>query len=379
MSLGGPEGGPEGATKYAVFVPSMAGGGAERVMATVANQLALLGYEVDLILASRSGPYLREIVSQVSIVDLGASRTARATIPLAKYLREHRPAAVLSAMPHANMTAILANKLAGSPSRVVASERDVVKPVPKRIGPRFLRWLTSRIYRNADLVIAVSDGVRQDVLRELVPDPAKVRTIYNPVDLDEIRARAAEPVSHPWLKDRTVPMFLAVGRLERVKGFDILLKAFAEVRGTNPSRLVIIGEGSLRSDLESQARDLGIAEFVDLPGFQTNPFAWMARCDVFVLSSRGEGLPNALIQAMACGARVVSTECEHGPAEILAQGRWGQLVPVEDVMALSTAMRSALDSPDSPNVLERANDFSQEELVGQYLQALKSVEEGAKQ
>lgn len=363
----------EGLARYAVFVPSMAGGGAERVMATVANQLSLRGHEVDLILASRSGPYLKEILPQVSIIDLGVPRMARATIPLSKYLRRRRPTALLSAMPHANMTAVLANNLAGRPSRIVASERDVVRPAVKTPRALLGRWFMSQVYRRADLIIAVSEGVRQDVLRELVPHPKLVRTIYNPVDLNEIDRLACESISHPWMVQSELPLFLAVGRLERIKGFDILVEAFASVCARIPSRLIILGEGSLRNDLEEQARALGISEVVDLPGFQANPFAWMARCDVFVLSSRGEGLPNVLIQAMACGARVVSTECDHGPAEILDQGRWGTLVPVDDVTALSGAMVAALEAGDAPNVRERANDFSRDGLIEQYLQALESV------
>lgn len=355
----------------AIFVPSMAGGGAERVMAMVANGIASLGYSVDLVLANRSGPYLDEVEPGVNIVDLGASRVARSLIPLMRYLKRRRPSVLLSALMHANVIAVVAVVLTGRQVRVMVSERDAVFPAGDRLLARWTRALTAAAYRRADGIITVSDGVRQDVIRELQHDEDKVITVHNPIDIEEIERLALQPTGHSWLDSSSQPVFLAVGRLEPAKGFDVLLEAVAKMRSETPVRLVILGEGSLRDELVDLAGSLGLAHQVDFPGFQRNPFSWMARCDVFVLSSRNEGLPNVLIQAMACGARIVSTDCPHGPAEILEGGRWGSLVPVGDADALALAMEEAIRQHDAPAVTRRARDFSKEQSVRRYVASLR--------
>lgn len=355
----------------AIFVPSMAGGGAERVMAMVANGIASLGYSVDLVLANRSGPYLDEVEPGVNIVDLGASRVARSLIPLMRYLKRRRPSVLLSALMHANVIAVVAVVLTGRQVRVMVSERDAVFPAGDRLLARWTRALTAAAYRRADGIITVSDGVRQDVIRELQHNEDKVITVHNPIDIEEIERLALQPTGHSWLDSSSQPVFLAVGRLEPAKGFDVLLEAVAKMRSETPVRLVILGEGSLRDELVDLAGSLGLAHQVDFPGFQRNPFSWMARCDVFVLSSRNEGLPNVLIQAMACGARIVSTDCPHGPAEILEGGRWGSLVPVGDADALALAMEEAIRQHDAPAVTRRARDFSKEQSVRRYVASLR--------
>lgn len=362
----------ESGRRVAIFVPSLAGGGAERVMATVANGISALGHPVDLVLARRSGPYLDEVAPRVRIIDLKASRMATAILPLSRYLRKERPPVLLSALMYANVAAVLAATLAGRRTRVVVSERDAIFPPGASLAARLQRELTAGLYRLASAVIAVSEGVRADLIRELRTDPGKVVTLHNPLDIDAIELLATEPVGHRWFQTCGAPVFLAVGRLEPAKGFDVLLEAFAKVRAAATAKLVVLGEGSLRGDLVERARSLGVADDVDFAGFQSNPFAWMSRCNVFVLSSRNEGLPNALIQAMVCGARVVSTDCPHGPAEILEEGRWGSLVPVGDPDALAIAMRDTVASTEAPCVRERAQDFSQARLVGKYLAVLQA-------
>ena len=167
--------------------------------------------------------------------------------------------------------------------------------------------------------------------------------IYNPVVSDALRARARQPTGHRWLPGDGIPVIVGMGRLTRQKDFATLIRAFARVRQGLPARLIVLGEGEDRDDLEALCRSLGVAADVDLPGFVANPYAILARARLFVLSSRWEGLPGALIEALACGARVVATDCPSGPREILDDGRYGQLVPVEDEAALADAMRAALD------------------------------------
>jgi glycosyltransferase involved in cell wall biosynthesis len=209
-------------------------------------------------------------------------------------------------------------------------------------------------YRQADQVIANSHGVSADVLALTGLGADLLATLKNPsipADLDRL-ASAAAP--HPWLEQRDKPVVLAAGRLVDVKDFVTLLRAFAALRQQRPARLIILGEGPERGALLSLAEQLGMAQDVALPGFSINPVAWMARAALFVLSSRYEGSPNVLIEALACGTPAVSTDCPHGPREILDHGRWGRLVPVGDVPALAAAMAVTLDAPLPAETLRAA-------------------------
>jgi glycosyltransferase involved in cell wall biosynthesis len=195
-------------------------------------------------------------------------------------------------------------------------------------------------------------------------------TIYNPVVDYRLVTMAQASPSHPWLLSRQVPVILAAGRLVPQKDFTTLIQAFARVRRERPARLLILGDGEQRDALLALAAECGVRDDVDLPGFDPNPFAAMRAASAFVLSSRYEGLPGVLIQAMACGARVVSTDCPSGPREVLEGGRWGTLVPVGDVAALATAVAATLDDPHPPDVRVRTAAFSEEQAVERYARVL---------
>jgi glycosyltransferase involved in cell wall biosynthesis len=356
-----------------IFLPSLAGGGAERCMSIVANGLAARGVPVTLALAKAEGPFLAELQPSVRVLDFGA-RSAFGALPrLVRHLRADRPAALLAAMNHTNVVAALAHRLARSRSRLVLSERaHLTSMLAEFPGPsmRATRSLMRWTYPWAHSVVSVSDGVAQDLLQHVPLPEERSVTIYNPV-VDAGLQRACElPPAHPWLVDGGAPGVLAAGRLIAQKGFDVLLEAFARLRRQRPARLLILGEGELRDVLLAQAQRLGIAQDVALPGFERNPFAAMRAASVFVLSSRFEGLPGVLIQAMACGARVVSTDCPSGPREVLEDGRWGALVPVDDVAALAEALAAALDQRQPPDVRARAAEFSEERAVARYAQVL---------
>jgi glycosyltransferase involved in cell wall biosynthesis len=360
-------------SRIAIFLPSLEGGGAERVIVDVANGIAARGHEVDLVLAKAAGPYLVDVAANVRVVDLGARRTAASLVPLIAYLRSRRPEAMLSALHHANVVAILARAISRVPTRLVVSERNAIGADAGRAAPRLERLLfglMKLLYRRADHVVAVSGGVAADVVARVGVPSDRVSVVYNPVAMSEIAARAEIPTASPWLGPGQPPVILGVGRLTEQKGFDTLIRAFAAVRSTRPCRLVILGEGELRAQLGSLASSLGIENDLSMPGFDSNPYAWMRRSAVFVLSSRWEGLPNALLQAMACGARVVSTRCPSGPDEILENGRWGTLVPVDDARALAGAIGAALDAETSPNVQERVARFDLVSAVDGYLRTL---------
>jgi glycosyltransferase involved in cell wall biosynthesis len=361
-----------------IYLPSVNGGGAERVMVTLANGFVGRGLNVDLVLAKAEGPYLQEVDSKVRIIDLDASRVAFSLPGLVNYLRRERPIAMLSAMNHVNVIAIIARKLSGISTRLVVSERNAMMapgmPPAKgiaRIMPLFMRWS----YPKADAVHAVSSGSADLLAESIGIDRKNIFVVYNPVDHNYIRNLSTEPLDHPWFANNQlpvvpVPVILAAGRLTTQKNFSGLIQAFKKVHEKVPSRLIILGEGELRGELELMVDKLGLKSDVYLPGFVDNPFKWMRNASLFVLSSCWEGLPNVLIQAMVCGTPVVSTDCPTGPAEILENGKWGRLVQVGDNELLVDAIVGALNDVNSPDVVSRSNKFSIDNAVDGYLQLL---------
>lgn len=358
-----------------IFVPSLRGGGAERVMVTLANSFVERGLKVDLVLANAEGPYLSEVSPNVNIVNLGSHRVLASLPGLVRYLRKVRPESMLSALSHANVIAVLARMLARVNVRLVVSERSnlsMSSRQPRNWRGRAVLPLMRWVYRKTDGVVTVSKGVADDLAKTINLPRDQINVVYNPVVTSELFKKAKAPLSHPWLGRNKPPVILGVGRLTPAKDFSTLIHAFARVRSQWECRLVILGEGELRKELETLIQTLNMQEDVQLLGFIENPFAWMSRVQLFVLSSRWEGLPNALIQAMACGVPVVSTDCASGPDEILEGGRWGKLVSVGDVEALTEAIVATLDTPKErlSDVCQRSQDFAQELAVDGYLKVL---------
>jgi len=357
----------------AIYLPSLHGGGAERMMVALANGFAQRGLTVDMVLAKAEGPYLEELATNVRVVDLGAARVAWSLPPLVRYLRRERPVAMLSAMTHANVIATLARAIARVPVRLAVSERNTfsryLAGLPSLRARAFVA-LVRLAYARVDAVLAVSQGVADDLAHVTGLPRQRIEVVHNPVVSDWLLEQAAEPLDHPWFRSGAPPVVLSVGRLTTQKDFPTLLDAFARVRRRSPCRLIILGDGNARDLLETKARELGVEADVAMPGFEQNPFRWMRRASVFVLSSAWEGLPGVLIQAMACGSPVVSTDCPSGPAEILEGGRWGRLVPVGDAEALAEAITETLEASPHPDVVERAKDFGVDHAIAAYLRVL---------
>jgi glycosyltransferase involved in cell wall biosynthesis len=339
-------------------------------MVRLANLIAKEGHPTDLVLGSAWGPFLDEVSDQVRIVDLGARRVAKCLPALTAYLRRVQPEAMLSALGHANVTALLARRLSGGSTRLVVSERaSFVGGVQnaRTLKSRLVRLAMRLTYREADAVIAVAEAMVPELVDRLGLDPAKVFSAPNPVVTSDLHLKAAATPPHPWMQE-AVPVILAAGRLAPEKDFAGLVRAFARLSA--PVRLVILGEGPERPRLEALVARLGLGERVALPGFDPNPYAYMKRARLFVLSSLYEGLPGVLIQAMACGCPVVATDCRTGPREILEDGRWGDLVPVGDVTALAAAMAAVLSRDVHPDVHRRAADYGEAAAVRRYLDVL---------
>jgi len=362
-----------GKQSIALFLPSLRGGGAERMMINLARGFSEQGLEVDLVLAKAEGPYLSQVPPEVRVIDLDSSRVLTSLPGLVRYLRCERPRTLLSTLDHANIVAIWARKLARVPNRLVvrvASNLSESASNAPSLRGRLMPRLVQKFYPLADTVVAVSQGVANDLTSTAGLQRERIQVIYNPVVTADLFEKARESLEHPWFVPGEPPVILSVGRLTKAKDHPTLIRAFARIRREHSARLMILGEGEDRPNLEALIRELDLEEDVSLPGFVDNPFQYMKRASVFVLSSRWEGLPNTLIQAMAVGTPVVSTDCPSGPAEILEGGQWGRLVPVGDVEEMAAAIIATLNDPNHPDVSKRAQHFGVEKSVQAYLDVL---------
>lgn len=357
----------------AFFLPSLDGGGTERVFVQLANEFVSLDVRVDFVLATASGPYLDELSTDVRVIDLGASGVLRALPKVVRYLRTERPAAMLSGLDHANIVAILACVVSREGTRSVISMRSVPTAV-YRANKSFRGWallgLMRITYRFADGIIVNSIGVGTD-LSELIHAPVdSLNVIYNPLDVAWIDKLSRDTVGHPWCADGAAPVILGLGRLDVLKDFPTLIKAFSIVRSRRNCRLVILGEGPDRDKLERLVRDLDLQADVHMPGFVSNPFAWMRHAKIFVSSSLTEGCPNAIMQSLACETPVVATDCIGGTPEILQDGKWGRLVEVGNSSAMAEAIESTMEQAHHLDLRQRADDFSHDRVALQYLRVL---------
>lgn len=359
--------------KISILLPSLNGGGAERTILKLAGGIASRGFAIDLVLARKQGPYLDEVPAGVKVIDLNAKRDLFSLSALVRYLRHERPIALLSGL-HMNILAIIAKIITGGGMRVVVSERNSLHDrfkhysYDKRL--RLMPFLIRFFYPHADYVVAVSQSVADELMNYVHLPSGHIRVIYNPVVTPDLVTKSREGLNHPWYSPGEPPVILAAGRLTAQKDFGTLIKAFHKTRTTHLSRLLILGEGEERNALESLVSQLGLRESVSLPGFISNPYAYMAKSFVFVLSSRWEGLPGALIEAMYCGARLISTDCKGGSREILCNGKYGRLVPINNVDALAQAMISALNNEFSPPPAESWRPYELQTVVDQYLGVL---------
>ncbi len=325
-----------------VLRPAMGQGGADRVTLTLLKGLDRERFRLSLALLKGAGELLPEVPEDVRLLTLGAGSLWTAWLPLARAVRHQPPDLLFSTSSGANLIACLARLLASSPFRLVLSERTTLQRSDQPAKRAVLRLAKRRLYPLADLVTAVSDGVRRDLVSRLALPPDKVRVVYNPLVTPELLALARDEVPEYAAGDE--PMILGAGRLVPEKGFSTLIKAFAQVRAKRNARLIILGDGPLRPRLTALADRHGIQNSVNFAGFVKNPFCFMARCEVFVLPSLNEGLPGALIQAMALGAAVVSTDCHWGPAEIIDHEHNGYLVRVDDPEAMAKRILLLLDN-----------------------------------
>jgi glycosyltransferase involved in cell wall biosynthesis len=365
-------------TRVTFFLPSLEGGGAERVVVNLIKEFIKRGIGIDLVLANAKGPYLKEIPKEARVFNLKASRVLCAVFNLIRYLKSEKPVIFVSSLTHSNIVAIIAKKISGIKTKTFVREDTTLSLAylnSHSLKVKIMPFLTNIFYCYTDLVIAVSKGVKDDLVRFAKLPEDKIEVIYNPIITLDLFTKAKESVDHPWFAPNSVPIILGVGRLTKAKDFPTLLKAFALVRKEIDSRLVILGEGEERKNLENLARDLGIEDYIWLPGFVDNPYKYMSKASVFVLSSIFEGLPTVLVEALALGCPVISTDCPSGPKEILESGNFGKLVPVGDYIALARAQVDVLKGDlrySIPNNI--LNKYTLEFSASKYLTTLLPAE-----
>lgn len=351
-------------------------GGIESVFMNLANAFAALGLEVDLLVYPPKGTRSRppNLSDQVNVVDIGHRGKWQGGLAVARYLRRCKPAALLAAGYRCNLMAAIAKNRSRTRSRIVLSVRNTMSRRLAHFG-----WLKRQTrstamqyaYSQADEIIAVSHGVADDLITHFPHIAGRVRVVYNPINFNDIEAKLAVPIDHPWFEQHAPPVLLAVGRLRPQKDYPTLIRAFAKVRERHQCRLVILGEGPERVRIEAIANELGVADHLYMPGIVTNPFPYVRAARLCVMSSAWEGLPNVLLEAMAVGTPIVATDCPSGPREILEDGRHGRLVPVGDATALATSISESLDAPREGECLRRAaKRFEVKSIARAYLDAM---------
>jgi glycosyltransferase involved in cell wall biosynthesis len=367
--------------KVSLFIPSLSSGGAERVMLNLANGLIQIeGLNVEIVLSEAKGQYLSQLSKDIKIIDLGNPRSIKCLPGLIKYLKENRPDIFISAITHTNIISIIAKMFAKSKAKLVVTEHSMVSNITNetnKLSAYILRNMVKLLYPLTDAVVAVSKTIKMDLINNFFINEMKIHNIYNPIFEKNIINMSLEEVDHPWFNNSGLPVILSVGRLTKAKDFPTLLKAFKNVRKTKDAKLVILGEGELRKELENLCFELDISDDVQMPGFVLNPYKYMSKSKVFVLTSSYEGFGNVIVEALACGTEVISTDCVGGPKEILEYGEYGTLVPVGDIETLTTEILKTLSKSSPPSQqksLNRAMDFSIEVIIKKYLNLINNLQ-----
>lgn len=371
--------------KITIFIPSLKGGGAERVAVNIANHLDATKYQVSLLSLRQSVQDKIEnydIAPHVEIKELKVMSLRKSIPRLLMYFRSNTPDLLISHMSLTNIVALIARKLSLKKFPIIVVEHSTpsIKYQSEGWHRRAIPWLMRFTYKNAEEIVAVSDGVREDLARLIGVPSAKIRRIYNPVVTNTITEKALEPVNHRWLcQNNKYKVILGVGRLEKVKNFKMLIDAFKYVyQHEKNARLIILGEGTERKNLEYYISKLGLNDVIDLPGFVANPFSYLLRASVFVLSSNFEGLPTVLIEAMAVGTQVIATDCPSGPKEILDGGKYGHLISKGDWNSLANILLDILSENSLKHIprqmlIERAKEFSVDVAIKQYEETIDSL------
>lgn len=360
--------------KIALYFATSGHSGVDRAMKHLIPELAGRGYPIDLLHVRKHGPYLDSVPANVNIIDLGTRHVYTSLPAVVRYLKKYQPAVLLSDKDRVNRTAMIARALAGGKTRMILSSGTTIS-IDLQNRDFLERWLQRNsmryIYPHADNIIVTSAGVADDMAAYTGLAREKIEVVPSPVIPATLFTATLERPDHPWFHDQGPPLILGVGELCARKDFATLLRAIVLVRQQRPCRLLVLGRGKLKDELQHLAHRLGIADAVDFAGFVDNPYAYMAHADLFAFTSQWEGLGFVIIEALAVGTPVVATDCPSGPREILQDGRVGELVPVGDSASLAAGIIRTLDKPlPKPILQQAAAQYEISHSATAYLQAM---------
>jgi len=369
--------------RISILTHDISGGTFTNLCTALVRGFQELGVECQLVLLYASADELARY-PDIPIVTLNVKRTAFSLLPTVRYLREHRPDVLLPMPWYFNIVAVWARYLAGVPTKVILGEHNIISleaGIEHRDKPhlRFLPILMRYVYPHSDGLIGVSKDTITDLVDTLkIAADIPMRVVLNPINRDRVQQLAQEPIDHPWFQNHDLPVIVTAARLAKQKQLDGLLQAFAQVTQVTPARLLILGEGPLRAELESLCQELDIQDSVWMPGYDTNPYRYMAAADVFVLASAWEGCPIALQEAMGCGAAVVVTDAPGGMKDIIEYGKHGVLVPTGNPDALAKGLLQILTNPDLKQHYQeqaklRSHDFHYLNTSQQYLDFCQAI------
>jgi glycosyltransferase involved in cell wall biosynthesis len=369
--------------KISILTHDISGGAFTNLCTALVRGLRALGADCNLVILNASDAELAAY-PDIPIVTLNVNRTVFSLPATIRYLQEYQPDAILPMPWYFNIVAIWAKYLARVQTKVIIGEHNIISLEASiehrdQLRLRFLPILMRYTYPYGDALVGVSQDTITDLVETLkIAAQIPMQAILNPIDPDRVQRLARAPIEHPWFQDSQIPTIVTVARLAKQKQLDGLLRAFAQVLTVTPARLLILGEGPLRGELEQLCQDLDIAAAVAMPGYDPNPYRYLANCDLFVLASAWEGCPIALQEAMACGAAVVVTDAPGGMKDIIEQGKFGMMVPNGDPQALAQGMLQILTQPDlkqhyRDRALRRSADFDYLKIARQYLDLCQST------
>lgn len=359
--------------KLILFIPNLSGGGAERVFVNLAEIFTERGIDVELVVGNAVGE-LAPFVKNINVLDLRSSSVIRSIIPLMRHIQKSKPDILLSGMPHANLAAIIAIKLSRTKCRVIASVHENAFFAFQHISlyEKFILYSLKFAYFFCNGFTAVSRGLlksSESYYKESLPQQRT--SIYNPIIKDLTSINIAKYI--PQKGNEKPYKIISAGRLSHEKNFRMLINAFSKLEDKRNFTLTIYGEGPERSALEKLISDLQLEELIKLPGYTHNLADELAQSDLFVMTSLWEGFGNVLVEALAAGCQVISSDCESGPREILSDGKYGQLIPVNDVDALVKAINKARSGPKPLFDLDMLKPFTFKSVGDQYIKLFEAV------
>ncbi|EAP86964.1 glycosyltransferase [Croceibacter atlanticus] len=356
----------------AIFVPSFLGGGVEKMMVYLANNFVGKNYTVDYIVINNSGPYKKLLSSQVNIVDLRKKRILNTIFPLTKYLNNNKPDALLTAMNYVNIIAIVSCILSYNKINIIISERAITSLNIIQSRYSFLmKILIKLFYKYPKKIVAISTDVKTDLENNFNVKSKKIKVIYNMVNINKINKVIPDESIRKQLGIKTTNnLLIAIGRLDKYKNFQYLISSLVHLKNLNNTHLILLGDGEEKESLVNQINLLNLNKNVSLLGFVDNPESYLKVSNLFISTSTQEGFGNVIIEAMAAGVPVVVTNCLGGPREILCNGKFGELVPLNKPQILAKAIEKSLSRKKHPDIKKRSKDFSINIISQQYLNFL---------